>query len=301
MEYYFEINGRKIFTEVLGADNAPAILYIHGGPGAGSFDFRVHQGDRLSRFCKLIMVDQRGVLRSQYLEESDLICPRDIVEDFEEIRRRLNIKSWSILGHSFGGYLALLYNNLYPKVIDKIIFECPTFDFALSARSLIARAAEEFRDMGHEEKAQECEQAVLSYKDTRDIWYKMSLLNELGERRNNLYVFHEEKDFFENLVRSSGLSDEIWSREQLHSNKLDEDGSVYYSAMPLLQNINCPALMINGKYDYVTSIEQIEEFRKKVSLGTVIEFNKSGHFPRFEEAELYTETIECFLLKNKLF
>lgn len=298
MEYNFQVGNKKIFVEVLGPDNATALLYIHGGPGAGSYDFKILQANALSKFCKLIMVDQRGVLRSQTLEESDSLSPDDIINDFEIIRTQLNIKSWAILGHSFGGYLALLYIHKYPEVINKVILECPTFDFGLSACSLIKRAADEFREIGDYIKANECDNVVLSYKNTKEIWYKMSLLNDLGERRNNIYVFNKEKNFFENIIKISGIPQEVWERSYLHSEKLDEEGSIYNSVLSMLCEIRCPSLMINGKYDYVTSKEQIGAFKSQVANSNTIEFSQSGHFPRFEEAELYSQTVIDFILEK---
>jgi len=298
MEYNFQIGNKKIFVEVLGPYNAPELLYIHGGPGAGSYDFKVQQADALSKFFKLIMVDQRGVLRSQHLEESDSLSPDDIINDFEVIRAQLGIKSWAILGHSFGGYLALLNNHEHSEAISKVILECPTFDFGLSACSLIKRAADEFREVGDYLKADECENAVLSYKDAKEMWNKMGLLNDLGERRNNIYVFHKEKNFFENIIKNSGLPQEVWEGSYLHLEKLIEEGSIFNSVLPLLREISCPALMINGKYDYVTSQEQTDAFKSQVANANIVEFGQSGHFPRFEEAELYSQTVIDFILEK---
>ncbi len=298
MEYNFQIGNKRIFVEVLGPSNAPALLYIHGGPGAGSYDFKLHQAEELSRHCKVIMVDQRGVLRSEHLEKSENLSPLNIINDFEAIRAQLNIKSWAILGHSFGGYLALIYINQYPSVISRVIFECPTFDIGLSACSLIKRAADEFCEIGNYEKAYECKNAVLAYKDAESIWDKMYLLNDLGERRNNIYVFHKERNFFENIIKDSELPQEAWEGSYLHSEKLSEEGSIFKSALPLLKDINCPALLIKGKYDHVTSQEQISAFRSQVPKGKIVEFSKSGHFPRFEEAKLFSETVIDFIFGN---
>lgn len=62
-----------------------------------------------------------------------------MIEDCEELKKVLQIKKWSIIGHSFGGYLALLYASIYPGSIKKIIFEGPTFDFALTSRALLQK------------------------------------------------------------------------------------------------------------------------------------------------------------------
>jgi len=65
-------NGRRIterglFADIRGRADAPALLFLHGGPGQGCDDFMAVQGDLLSRSVRLIGIDQRGVDRSAAL------------------------------------------------------------------------------------------------------------------------------------------------------------------------------------------------------------------------------------------
>ena len=54
MKKYYEIRGKKIYTEILGPEAAPVLLFIHGGPGGiGVADFIEYQGSRLSKISKL--------------------------------------------------------------------------------------------------------------------------------------------------------------------------------------------------------------------------------------------------------
>lgn len=47
---YYKIRGKDIYTEILGEDSSPVLLFIHGGPsGIGVADFIQYQGDRLSK------------------------------------------------------------------------------------------------------------------------------------------------------------------------------------------------------------------------------------------------------------
>ena len=93
------------------------------------------------------MIDQRGVCRSEEITEDEAFGLNDLIEDCEELRKSLQIEKWSIIGHSFGGYVALLYASIYPSSIEKIIFEGPTFDFALTSKALLQKTADLLKSM----------------------------------------------------------------------------------------------------------------------------------------------------------
>ncbi len=64
------VNGTGLFVDDRGDATAPALLFIHGGPGQSCYDFMQIQGDRLARRLRIIGVDQRGTLRSDPLLQS---------------------------------------------------------------------------------------------------------------------------------------------------------------------------------------------------------------------------------------
>ncbi|MDO5518473.1 MAG: alpha/beta hydrolase, partial [Clostridium sp.] len=149
MGEYYDIRGKKIYTEVLGESQNPALLFIHGGPGGiGCEDFIKYAGEKLAENFRVVAVDQRGVWRSEGLRDDEKITLEDIIEDFEELRKQLGIEKWSLLSHSFGGYLSVLYAELYPNSIVNIIYENPSFDFSLSERSMLKNAAMELIRLG---------------------------------------------------------------------------------------------------------------------------------------------------------
>jgi proline iminopeptidase len=60
MGNYYNIRGKELYTEILGEDSVPVLLFIHGGPGGiGVADFIQYQGSRLSKNFKVIAPDQR--------------------------------------------------------------------------------------------------------------------------------------------------------------------------------------------------------------------------------------------------
>lgn len=97
------------------------LLIIGGGPGDVS--------DRYLSICNLldenyrcILVDQRGTGKSAPENPDTANINIDLtLRDFEAIRIKLGLRSWNILGFSYGGYLASLYAHFYPSSIKSLI------------------------------------------------------------------------------------------------------------------------------------------------------------------------------------
>src|SRR6266487_4818938 len=101
-------NGRRItdhglYADIRGDAGAPALLFLHGGPGQGCYEFMAIQGGLLGRSVRLIGIDQRGVDRSAPLPvkgEAEAggagLTVADLVERSEERRVGKECRSrWS--------------------------------------------------------------------------------------------------------------------------------------------------------------------------------------------------------------
>lgn len=290
------VRGRNLYVEIAGPRRAPPLLYLHGGPGASCYDFSVVIAARLARRLRVIMIDQRGVLRSQALAEGDTCSLNDLVEDVEALRESLGIRRWAILGHSFGGFLGLSYVLAYPQSVERVLFENPTFDFDSSGRELLRGAAEEYRAIGDTANAEASAAAAAAPTEPRETWRQFSRLTRgLGAQRDNLYFHGPDKTLFNRLVPASNLPSEMWSRGNEHQRLLQADGQIFNSLKPRLPELSHQTLLVRGAYDRVIAPDQLEAFaadpRRKIEV-----FSQSSHFPRFEEPDRYTEVVTNFVL-----
>ncbi|APC40839.1 alpha/beta fold hydrolase [Clostridium estertheticum] len=301
MVEYYKIRGKDLYTEILGEDSSPVLLFIHGGPGGiGVADFIQYQGDRLSKNFKVIAPDQRGVWRSEAILDEEHISLEDIIEDFEELRKKLHINKWSLLSHSFGGYLAVLYANLYPNSIEYMLYECPSFSFALSERSMLNEAAKELVKLGNLALAEDYFKALREITDYRDInKLLMKVLNELGANGSNYMWFGSDKQIIERIAMSTNDAKNLWNKSTKTRIKLLKDWRVYNDVFTELSNVNKPSLLIKGKYDPITCEVQTAEFMKRVQDKQVVIFDFSGHYTRIEEPDKYCEVITSYIY-NKM-
>lgn len=97
------------------------ILIINGGPGMNSEGFEP-LAKELSKSNQTIIYDQRGTGLSFLDKVDETTVTLDLmVNDIEKLRKHLHIKSWVIMGHSFGGMLASYYTSKYPDNVSALI------------------------------------------------------------------------------------------------------------------------------------------------------------------------------------
>ncbi len=115
-----------MYWEESGNPRGPAILFLHGGPGAGAT--AVHRRFFDPTHWRIVIFDQRGGGRSTPLAETEGNTPDHLVEDIERLRRELGISEWVIFGGSWGSTLALHYAETHPHrtagLILRGIFLC---------------------------------------------------------------------------------------------------------------------------------------------------------------------------------
>ncbi|WP_168413202.1 alpha/beta fold hydrolase [Bacillus salacetis] len=289
------IRGKDLYVEIYGSENKTPLLYIHGGPGQGGYDFSYHQAERLQENVRLISVDQRGVSRSEGIKEDDSFSIHDIILDYEELRIELGIEKWALLGHSFGGYYSLLYATTFPNSVSHIIFECPTFDPGLSARNSLIKASKLFKEGGKENLAEKCLDLAQSDKSAKSLMLEFTeIIPELGEQGLKLHIHN-----FEHTTDYSLYTEDEWMqfsvKNKVHNDRLIEENEIFRSLLPRLKEVTQPALLIDGIYNPVTCDKQKRTFLNDVKYGESFTLQDSGHFPHFEEPVKFKDIVLTFL------
>lgn len=108
-----------LHVRIAGDANAPAVLVaLHGGPGNSS-DYMVSLEQLAGPQLAVVTYDQRGTGRSSKPSEG-YSMPRYIA-DVEAVRQAAGAERFHLLGHSWGGVLALRYAAAYPERVSSII------------------------------------------------------------------------------------------------------------------------------------------------------------------------------------
>ena len=110
------IRGVSLFVEVLG--HGYPLLLMHDGPGAD------HTSMLSFRPCAdnftLVFFDHRCNGRSKGAEVSSMTW-ENLTADADALRQTLGFDKWAVLGHSFGGMVALEYALRYPERLSHLL------------------------------------------------------------------------------------------------------------------------------------------------------------------------------------
>jgi len=108
-----------LHARIAGNEDAPAVLVaLHGGPGNSS-DYMISLEQLAGPQLAVVTYDQRGTGRSS--EPSQGYSMPRYIADMEAVRQALGAEAIDLLGHSWGGVLALRYAAAYPERVSSII------------------------------------------------------------------------------------------------------------------------------------------------------------------------------------
>ncbi len=106
-------------------DGAP-VLFLHGGPGAGTT--ATHRRFFDPKHYRIVLFDQRGAGKSTPSASIEANTTQHLVGDIERLRATLDIGQWLVFGGSWGSTLGLAYAQAHPErcrgLILRGIFLC---------------------------------------------------------------------------------------------------------------------------------------------------------------------------------
>jgi hypothetical protein len=110
------IRDASLYVDVTG--HGHPLLLMHGGPGADHWTLLPFR--QLADQFTLIFYDHRCNGRSQGAPVSSMTF-ENLTADADALRRRLGYERWAVLGHSFGGHVALEYALRYPGSLSHLV------------------------------------------------------------------------------------------------------------------------------------------------------------------------------------
>ncbi len=124
----------KVWTKRFGNNPTTKVLLLHGGPGGTHEAFESFESFLPQEGIEFIYYDQLGSAYSDQPKDSTLWDLPRFVEEVEQVRTALGLNkdNFYLLGHSWGGILAMQYalkyqQNLKGLIISDMMASCPKY------------------------------------------------------------------------------------------------------------------------------------------------------------------------------
>jgi proline iminopeptidase len=124
----------KVWTKKFGNNPRIKVLLLHGGPGGTHEFFESFESFFPQQGFEFYEYDQLGSFFSDQPKDSSLWTTERFVEEVEQVRKALgmNKDNFFLLGHSWGGILAMEYalkyqDNLKGLIISNMMSSCPAY------------------------------------------------------------------------------------------------------------------------------------------------------------------------------
>jgi len=116
------INGTELYVKRMGS--GPPVVVVHGGPVL-EHGYLLPHLEPLARSYELILFDQRLSGRSAGTVDSASVRLHTFVADIEALRQSLGFERIHLLGHSWGGLLAMRYAIAHTERLSSLILVSP--------------------------------------------------------------------------------------------------------------------------------------------------------------------------------
>ncbi len=282
---YFEegtkkVNGAELYYKIMGSGEP--IVILHGGPGLEHTYFLPQMGE-LAENYKLIFYDQRTSGGSISSTDSSSITLGNFVEDLEGIRKAFDLDKMNLLGHSWGGMLAMFYATKYPENLNSLML--------ISSGGARSDCWNDFIQNINHNRTTKDSLALANLEATEELKN-----NNIAALQNYYKIFF--KAYFYNQTFGDSLTMKFSKTTAKNMSLIDSKplGQVLYNynILEQLSVIECSTIIIHGEADPVP-LKYAEEIHNNIVNSELIPLKQCGHFPFIETPTEFFRLIRDFM------
>ncbi|OAA72589.1 alpha/beta hydrolase fold protein [Cordyceps fumosorosea ARSEF 2679] len=281
-------DGAQVLVRLLGESedrSKPLLIALHGAPGMSShLEPENSFGFLASRF-RVLVYDARGSGES---DPKPPLTDERWIADLDEIRTWAGEETFLLAGGSYGGFVALGYTLAHPQRVTGLILR-DTWAFgprgAVRAASNVARSTQLTTD-----PAQQVRLWSGTLRDDAD--FEATVADSLP-----ILAFKKPAG----AVPAAGGGGAFEAAKMRF--RYETHNAAFSYSMPRfdvrarLREIRAPTLVVVGRHDPITPVEDAEEIHAGIGGSVLAIFEYSGHSPPSEERELFQERVWEFMNK----
>ncbi|MCC6814812.1 MAG: proline iminopeptidase-family hydrolase [Saprospiraceae bacterium] len=282
----------KIWTKTIGNNSNKKLLLLSGGPGCSHEYFECFESFLPEHGIEIIYYDQLGTGHSDNPNDTAYWDLNRYVEEVEQVRVQLKLdkSNFYLLGHSWGGILAMEYavkygNNIKGLIISNMMASCPKYD----------QYAEEYLSKKIDQSILDTIKRIEKEEDFENPEYMRLLLPNFYNQficRIPLEEWPEPLTrCFEKLNHSLYVTMQGPSEFGI-SGKLEKwDRSEY------LKDFNMPVLVIGGNFDTMDP-DYLKWMSQQIKNSEFLLCTKGSHMSMYDDQERYFDGLISFLNKH---
>jgi proline iminopeptidase len=284
-------NGKyKVFTQKTGSGKNKLLL-LPGGPGS-SFEYFEIFPLHLKDSFEIYFYSPLGCYLSDQPEDTSVQTMKGYVEDLEDVRRALGIDHFYLLGHSWGGRLALAYAAKYQTHLKGLIFSNSTG---------LGRGFSNFQQYQQQLYADIVED-LPSFSQYAGAIRKGNLTEQSNPKLMDSIMKKAQPIFIKTHFLRLDTIPEPLIRSRLHSREKEMGPLVRDTqnedVLSLMNAITLPVLFLGAKYDYVPpEYEKARLLMKNATDVTIIITPNGSHRPMWDDADNYFFALRTFVNK----
>lgn len=302
---FLTINNTNLFTLIRGENtNNPILLILHGG-SSQSANFAWFNKELEKDFI-VVYFDQRGEGKStlEDYNSSDLNL-EDFIEDIHQLtlylKNRFSQEKIYLLGHSMGTLLGIKTVKKYPKNYISYIAVAQTAN-AVKNDNLAYEILKNNPDV-NQKHLQSIPQVTKENIYSFNIKRRTKELLALSLKHQGMLYNSSLFNMFKTLLLPIFLFKHYRFKDKKRALTQNKERLLFFyenTPMDSINKVDIPIYFIHGKEDLVINYNLTKEYYEKLQAPykKFITFEKSAHFPQFEESKKFN-TLIYSLLKTK--
>lgn len=259
------------------------LICLHGGPGLDHTEFGDYL-DPLGDEIRLILVDQRSQGRSGEADPSTWSLEQ-MATDVSSLAAAMELGEYSVLGHSFGAFVALQHACDHPGAATRSIISN-----GLPSLRYLAKVDE---NLANFEPLELREQVTRSWADEQSA----TTSDDVARLMHDQMPFHFKDPYDPRIAESEAKSSHaVYSPAVLKHFSLENYGSVELEDR--LEGVPQPVLVLAGRHDRTCDIEGAEVMARGLRGATLVIFEESAHMTFVEENAKYLDVVRSFLTEG---
>lgn len=279
---YCVVAYRKIAAQ--SKSNGHTVFCLNGGPGLPCDYLRDSHAILTESGFDVVSYDQLGTGRSDKPEDKSLWTIERYAQEVEAVRAALGLEKMHLLGHSWGGWLAIEYAVTFQQHLHSLILQGTAADIPLLKS-----------EMDRLRGALGNETLTMMHRYEAEGDFKNPEYNAAISLLNHRHVCRLAK-IPDSYQRSrDGLNRSIYEHMQ-GPNEFHYIGNLSnWSRRAELSQVTVPALITAGAYDEITPVCSRNIAESLGGSSDVRIFQNSSHHPHFEEPEAFFTVLTEFL------